>query len=59
MKPHEIERHQAQPHQIQIDLYLDPTLFWFRRPAAAPGRCADRLGDALRYHPTRARLAFS
>lgn len=30
MKPHEIERHQAQPHQIQIDLYLDPTLFWFR-----------------------------
>lgn len=30
MKPHEIERHQAQPHQIEIVLHLDPSLFWFR-----------------------------
>ncbi len=29
MKPHEIKRHQAQPHQIEITLYLDPALFWF------------------------------
>lgn len=29
MKPHEIERHQAQPHQIEIVLYLDPALSWF------------------------------
>ena len=30
MKPHEIERHQAQPHQVEIILHLDPSLFWFR-----------------------------
>ncbi|MES0301704.1 ApeI family dehydratase [Citrobacter sedlakii] len=30
MKPHEIERHQAQPHQIETVLHLDPSLFWFR-----------------------------
>ena len=29
MKPHEIERHQAQPQQIAIVLHLDPALFWF------------------------------
>ena len=30
MKPHEIERHQAQPQQVEIVLHLDPSLFWFR-----------------------------
>lgn len=30
MKPHEIERHQAQPQQAEIVLSLDPSLFWFR-----------------------------
>ncbi|MEQ4530051.1 MAG: hydroxymyristoyl-ACP dehydratase [Mixta sp.] len=30
MKPREIERHQAQPEQANIVLYLDPTLFWFQ-----------------------------
>ena len=29
MKPHEIERHQAQPQQAEIVLHLDPSLFWF------------------------------
>ena len=29
MKPHEIERHQALPHQAEIVLQLDPSLFWF------------------------------
>jgi 3-hydroxymyristoyl/3-hydroxydecanoyl-(acyl carrier protein) dehydratase len=29
MRPHEIERHQAQPHQAEIVLHLDPCLFWF------------------------------
>lgn len=29
MKPHEIERHQAQPQQVEIVLHLDPSLFWF------------------------------
>ena len=30
MKPHEIERHQAQPQQLEIVLHLDPALFWFQ-----------------------------
>jgi len=29
MKPHEIERHQAQPQQVELVLFLDPSLFWF------------------------------
>lgn len=29
MIPHEIERHQAQPQQLEIVLHLDPSLFWF------------------------------
>ncbi|WP_156294526.1 beta-hydroxyacyl-ACP dehydratase [Serratia oryzae] len=29
MKPHEIERRQAQPQQAEIVLRLDPNLFWF------------------------------
>ena len=29
MIPHEIERHQAQPQQIEVVLHLDPSLFWF------------------------------
>ena len=29
MKPHEIERHQAQRQEMDIVLHLDPTLFWF------------------------------
>lgn len=29
MRSHEIERHQAQPQQIEIVLYLAPSLFWF------------------------------
>lgn len=29
MIPHEIERHQAQPQQVEIVLHLDPNLFWF------------------------------
>lgn len=29
MKPHEIERHQAHPQQVEIVLHLDPSLFWF------------------------------
>lgn len=29
MKPHEMERHQPQPQQIEIVLHLDPSLFWF------------------------------
>ncbi|SUX57408.1 ACP dehydratase [Citrobacter amalonaticus] len=29
MIPHEIERHQAQPQQVEIVLHLDPSLFWF------------------------------
>lgn len=29
MKPREIERHQTDPHQIEITLFLDPALFWF------------------------------
>lgn len=27
MIPHEIERHQAQPQQVEIVLHLDPSLF--------------------------------
>lgn len=30
MKIHEIGRHQAQPQHLEIDLYLDPALFWFQ-----------------------------
>lgn len=30
MKPREIERHQAQPQQVEIVLHLDPDLPWFR-----------------------------
>lgn len=30
MKPHEIERHQAQPDRLEVVLYLDPSLFWFK-----------------------------
>lgn len=30
MRPHEIERRQAQPGQLDITLHLDPTLFWFQ-----------------------------
>lgn len=30
MKPHEIERHQAQPEKLDVVLYLDPSLFWFQ-----------------------------
>lgn len=30
MKIHEIERHQAQPQQLEIVLHLDPALFWFQ-----------------------------
>lgn len=29
MKPHEIERHQAHPQQVEIVLHLAPSLFWF------------------------------
>ncbi|ENT4822267.1 TPA: beta-hydroxyacyl-ACP dehydratase [Citrobacter farmeri] len=29
MIPHEIERHQAHPQQIEVILHLDPSLFWF------------------------------
>ncbi|WBT58526.1 ApeI family dehydratase [Kosakonia oryzendophytica] len=30
MKPHEIERHQAQPQHAEIVIQLEPELFWFR-----------------------------
>ena len=30
MKIHEIERHQAQPQNLEIVLHLDPALFWFQ-----------------------------
>lgn len=30
MTPHEIERHQAHPHQAEIVMHLDPSLFWFK-----------------------------
>ena len=30
MIPQEIERHQTLPEQLEIVLYLDPTLFWFK-----------------------------
>lgn len=30
MKIHEIKRHQAQPQHLEIVLYLDPDLFWFK-----------------------------
>ena len=30
MKPHEIERRQPQADRVEIVLYLDPALFWFR-----------------------------
>lgn len=30
MKIHEIKRHSPQPQQLEIDLYLDPALFWFQ-----------------------------
>ncbi|HBX15331.1 MAG TPA: hydroxymyristoyl-ACP dehydratase, partial [Leclercia adecarboxylata] len=30
MKIHEIERHQAQPQQLEIVLHLNPALFWFQ-----------------------------
>lgn len=30
MKPHEIERLQAQPQELAIVLHLDPDLFWFQ-----------------------------
>lgn len=30
MKPHESERRQPAPHQAEIELRLDPTLFWFQ-----------------------------
>lgn len=30
MKPHEIERHQAQLDRLEVVLYLDPSLFWFK-----------------------------
>ncbi len=63
MKPHEIERRQPQADRVEIVLSLDPALFWFSRPfcraAAATRRRTDRLGDALRHPPARARLALS
>lgn len=30
MMPHEVARRQTQPHTIEIDLWLDPAMFWFR-----------------------------
>lgn len=30
MKPHEIERHQAQTNHLEIVLHLRADLFWFR-----------------------------
>lgn len=30
MKPHEIERHQAQANHLEIVLHLRADLFWFR-----------------------------
>ncbi|MGD7785483.1 hydroxymyristoyl-ACP dehydratase, partial [Escherichia coli] len=30
MKPHEIERHQAQVNHLEIVLHLRADLFWFR-----------------------------
>ncbi len=30
MKPHEIERRQAQPQHAEIVIQLEPELFWFR-----------------------------
>lgn len=30
MKPHEITRRQADPHQLEVVLRLDPALFWFK-----------------------------
>ncbi|EPW3924532.1 (3R)-hydroxymyristoyl-ACP dehydratase [Enterobacter sp. BIDMC92] len=30
MKPHEIERHQTHPEHLEITLYLDPDLLWFK-----------------------------
>lgn len=35
MKPHEIERREISPHQVEIDLALPPTLFWFQGHFAA------------------------
>ena len=30
MKIHEIERHQTHPEHLEITLYLDPDLLWFK-----------------------------
>ncbi len=63
MKPHEIERHQAQTNHLEIVLHLRADLFWFRGHFAVqpllPGSCANRLGDELRAQSARAWLAFS
>lgn len=63
MKPHEIERHQAQANHLEIVLHLRADLFWFRGHFAVqpllPGVAINRLGDELRAHSARAWLAFS
>ncbi len=64
MKPHEIERHQAQTDHLEIVLHLRADLFWFRGHFAvqpSPRSCANRLGDGrfLRAQSARAWLAFS
>ena len=62
MKIHEIERHQTHPEHLEITLYLDPDLLWFKGHFAVQPllrRCTTRLGDALRYHPDGTGLPFS
>ncbi len=50
---HEIERHQVQPQEMEIVLYLDPMLYWFNghlRRASVTRRGPVGLGNALCYH---------
>lgn len=62
MKPHEIERHQAQANHLEIVLHLRADLFWFRGHFAVqpllPG--VAQIDWAMSYALTLlARLAFS
>ena len=62
MKPHEIERHQAQANHLEIVLHLRADLFWFRGHFAVqpllPG--VAQIDWAMSYaHSARAWLAFS
>ncbi|STH09161.1 putative fatty acid degradation enzyme [Escherichia coli] len=63
MKPHEIERHQAQANHLEIVLHLRADLFWFRGHFAVqpllPGVAQIDWAMSYAAQSARARLAFS